>query len=98
MPASRSLLKEDALFIRLMTTASRAVSPMAARPVHCKALTATIQPAPQTDRQTYRQTDRQTHRQLVGWLVGWLLNVSAAYECISGTDLLRQFYDAATLR
>ena len=24
--------------------------------------------------------------------VGWLLNVPTAYECISGTDLLRQFY------
>ena len=26
------------------------------------------------------------------WLVGWLLNVPATDECISGTDLLRQFY------
>ena len=25
-------------------------------------------------------------------LVGWLLNVPATCECISGTDLLRQFY------
>ena len=24
--------------------------------------------------------------------VGWLLNVPAICECISGTDLLRQFY------
>ena len=24
--------------------------------------------------------------------VGWLLNVPATCECISGTDLLRQFY------
>ena len=24
--------------------------------------------------------------------VGWLLNVPATGECISGTDLLRQFY------
>ena len=24
--------------------------------------------------------------------VGWLLNVRATCECISGTDLLRQFY------
>ena len=29
--------------------------------------------------------------------VGWLLNVPATCECISGTDLLRQFYGAATL-
>ena len=26
-----------------------------------------------------------------GWLVGWLLIVPATCECISGTDLLRQF-------
>ena len=26
------------------------------------------------------------------WLVGWLLNVPATCECISGTDLHRQFY------
>ena len=25
-------------------------------------------------------------------VVGWLLNVPATCECISGTDLLRQFY------
>ena len=25
------------------------------------------------------------------FLVGWLLNVPATFECISGTDLLRQF-------
>ena len=25
-------------------------------------------------------------------VVGWLLNVPATFECISGTDLLRQFY------
>ena len=25
-------------------------------------------------------------------LVGWLLNVPATCECVSGTDLLRQFY------
>ena len=25
-------------------------------------------------------------------LVGWLLNVPATCKCISGTDLLRQFY------
>ena len=25
-------------------------------------------------------------------VVGWLLNVPATGECISGTDLLRQFY------
>ena len=31
--------------------------------------------------------------ELWGWLfVGWLLNVPATCECISGTDLLRQFY------
>ena len=28
----------------------------------------------------------------VGLFVGWLLNVPATCECISGTDLLRQFY------
>ena len=27
-----------------------------------------------------------------GMFVGWLLNVPATGECISGTDLLRQFY------
>ena len=27
-----------------------------------------------------------------GIVVCWLLNVPATYECISGTDLLRQFY------
>ena len=27
-----------------------------------------------------------------GMFVGWLLNVPATCECISGTDLLRQFY------
>ena len=26
-------------------------------------------------------------------LAGWLLNVPATCECISGTDLLRQFYE-----
>ena len=26
------------------------------------------------------------------WLVGWLLNVPATCQCISGTDLHRQFY------
>ena len=26
------------------------------------------------------------------WLVGWLLNIPATGECLSGTDLLRQFY------
>ena len=31
-------------------------------------------------------------------LLGWLLNVSATCKCISGTDLLRQLHDAATLR
>ena len=30
--------------------------------------------------------------------VGWLLNVPATCECISGTDLLRQFYLLLTLR
>ena len=28
----------------------------------------------------------------VCWLVGWLLNVPGTCECISGTDLHRQFY------
>ena len=42
----------------------------------------------QTD--THTQTDRQTDRQI--WLVACLLNVPATCECISGTDLLRQFY------
>ena len=27
-----------------------------------------------------------------GLFVGWLLNVPATCECISGVDLLRQFY------
>ena len=31
-------------------------------------------------------------------VVCWLLNVPATGECISGTDLLRQFLRAATLR
>ena len=33
-----------------------------------------------------------------GLFVCWLLNVPATCECISGTDLLRQFLRAATLR
>ena len=28
----------------------------------------------------------------LSWLVCWLLNVQATCECISGTDLRRQFY------
>ena len=35
---------------------------------------------------------------LVVVVVGWLLNVPATCECISGTDLHRQFLRAATLR
>ena len=43
------------------------------------------------DRQAGRWDDRvrSTYGSL---LVGWLLNVPATGECISGTDLLRQFY------
>ena len=32
------------------------------------------------------------HGQALVCFVGWLLNVPAAVWCISGTDLLRQFY------
>ena len=32
------------------------------------------------------ETDRQTEM-----FVGWLLNVPATCECVSGTDLLRQY-------
>ena len=35
---------------------------------------------------------RPVNDELVCWLVGWLLNVPATCECISGTDLIRQFY------
>ena len=37
-----------------------------------------------------RDVRRQKAEQ--GLFVGWLLNVPATCECISGTDLLRQFY------
>ena len=53
-------------------------------------------------RQTDRQTDHVADASLnacffpspvgVCLLVGWLPNVPATGECISGTDLLRQFY------
>ena len=33
-----------------------------------------------------------TKRAATGWLVGWLFNVPATGLCISGTDLLKQFY------
>ena len=44
-----------------------------------------------------RETDRQTEvetrdRESKSLFVCWLLNVPATCECISGTDLLRQFY------
>ena len=56
-----------------------------------------------TDRQTDRHRDRQRDSQADSLgerqglsprdlFVGWLLNVPATCECISGTDLLRQFY------
>ena len=32
------------------------------------------------------------HAHIFNLFVGWLLNVPATGECISGTDLLRQFY------
>ena len=32
------------------------------------------------------------HAIMLSWLAGWLLNVPATCECISGTDLHRQFY------
>ena len=39
----------------------------------------------------YRRHSKLT-KEIVCLLVGWLLNVQATCECISGTDLLRQFY------
>ena len=42
----------------------------------------------------YTEAHTQTHFDKTGWqmFVCWLLNVPATGECISGTDLLRQFY------
>ena len=41
----------------------------------------------------YHTTPHQLCRFLLkDVVVGWLLNVPATCECISGTDLLRQFY------
>ena len=37
-----------------------------------------------------RQWEPDRQREIV--VVGWLLNVPATRDCISGTDLLRQFY------
>ena len=39
-----------------------------------------------------RKKERQLFGGKRGLFVGWLLNVPATCECISGTDLLRQFY------
>ena len=42
------------------------------------------------------QSEKESKGERVGervcLFVGWLLNVPATCECISGTDLLRQFY------
>ena len=50
----------------------------------------------ETDRQTDKQIERVEGEQKEGGrdclFVGWLLNIPATCECISGTDLLRQFY------
>ena len=47
----------------------------------------------ETDTDTERKRDRNSrHRQKGAMFVGWLLNVQATGECISGTDLHRQFY------
>ena len=35
---------------------------------------------------------RELFSAMEGLFVGWLLNVPETCECISGTDLLRQFY------
>ena len=39
-----------------------------------------------------RRGEGDGKRERVCLFVGWLLNVPATCECISGTDLLRQFY------
>ena len=39
-----------------------------------------------------REVERERGGRVVVVVVGWLLNVPATCECISGTDLLRQFY------
>ena len=43
----------------------------------------------------HKKTIRKYHKQGPGLeclFVGWLLNIPATCQCISGTDLLRQFY------
>ena len=44
------------------------------------------------DRKTGPKVMRNRLRSGQSLFVGWLLNVPATCECISGTDLLRQFY------
>ena len=46
---------------------------------------------PQTSIEKLKGTYPGVTESEVGLLVGWLLNVPATCECISGTDLLRQF-------
>ena len=46
----------------------------------------------QTDRDREREREREDCRKKDRMFVCWLLNVPATCECISGTDLLRQFY------
>ena len=45
-----------------------------------------------------RSANTGADKLIVCLFVGWLLNVPATCECISGTDLHRQFLRAATLR
>ena len=47
------------------------------------------------EREGEREREREREREGAGrrgLFVGWLLNVPATCECISGTDLHRQFY------
>ena len=46
--------------------------------------------------QSINNNNRKKERNCL--FVGWLLNVPATGECISGTDLLRQFYVLPHLR
>ena len=43
------------------------------------------------EREVRVREERETEKRAVV-VVGWLLNVPATCKCISGTDLLRQFY------
>ena len=45
-----------------------------------------------SERERERERKREREREREREFVCWLLNVPATCECISGTDLLRQFY------